>query len=261
MKAQEFITHLRAQGRYSFNTLDAQTSLELNMPATLNALKRLKGKGYIVSPAKSFYNIVPPEYQALGCLPAEMFVHELMKHLNLPYYIGFLSAAQYYGAAHQKPQRFQVVTTKNRPAIHCGRIYIEFIANKNASNMPINKFNTPAGTINVATPELIAGDIVTFPRHAGGINNVATILFELAEKIDINKLEALSKLIPKIFWLQRLGYLFEFLEITELANGIEKIITGKKHNWILLVSYMPYNPIIRIKKWRIIVNTDVEIDE
>ena len=260
MKAQDFINKLRSQGRYSFNAEEAEAALDLNKPATLNTLKRLKDNKHIVSPAKGFYLIVPPEYKVLGCLPADMFVPELMKHFNQPYYVGYLSAAQYYGAAHQKPQRFQVVTTKNRPPIHCGRIYIEFIANKNVSTYPIKKINTLGGTINVATPEVVAADIVSSPQHAAGINNVATILMELAEKIDVIKIEELSKINTQLFWLQRLGYLFELLKFYKLANDINKIISSKKLHWARLVSNTPYKPLQRNKKWAIIVNTKVEPD-
>ena len=142
MKSQEFINDLRSKGRYCFTIEEAEQALALNKMATINALRRLHLKSLIVSPARGFYLVLPPEYRILGCLPAEMFVSQLMNYLNLPYYIGFLSAAQYYGAAHQKPQRFQVVTSKNRPSIQCGRILIEFIANKNVAKMPTKNFNT-----------------------------------------------------------------------------------------------------------------------
>ena len=124
MKAHEFINELRGQGRFSFTTGEAEKALVLEKVPCLNALHRLKKNNLIVSPAKGFYLIVPPEYQAYGCLPADMFIPDLMRYWNTPYYAGFLSAAQYYGAAHQKPQRFQVVTVKNRSPIHCGRIHI-----------------------------------------------------------------------------------------------------------------------------------------
>lgn len=176
MKTQEFINSLRKQGRCSFSVAEAENALELSKVATLNALRRLRLKKSVVSPAKGFYLILPPEYEILGCLPPDMFIPDLMEYLNLPYYVGFLSAAQYYGAAHQKPQRFQVVTSKNRLPIHCGRVYIEFIANKDVAQMPIKKFNTSSGIINVATPEVIAADIISMPNHAAGINNVATAL-------------------------------------------------------------------------------------
>src|SRR3990167_2417775 len=206
MRAREFINKLRSQGRYSFTTQAAAEALQLDKIPVLNALHRLKKNKLIVSPAKGFYLIVPPEYQAYGCLPAEMFVPDLMSYLGQPYYVGYLSAAQFYGAAHQKPQRFQVVTIKNRPPIHCGRIYIEFIANKDAAIYPTRKFNTSTGTITVATPEVVAADIVTAPQHAAGISNVATILVDLAENIDINKLKDLAEINPELFWVQRLGY-------------------------------------------------------
>src|SRR5579862_4457377 len=192
MKALEFINKLRTQGRYFFTSEEAEQALSLNKIATINTLRRLRLNKLIVSPARGFYLIVVPEYQILGCLPADMFIADLMKYLNLPYYVGFLSAAQYYGAAHQKPQRFQVVTSKNRPPIQCGRIYVEFIAKKNIAMMPTKKFNTYAGIINVATPEVISADIVTMPQHAAGINNVATVLMELAEKIESQRLMELA---------------------------------------------------------------------
>lgn len=261
MRAQEFINKLRSQGRYSFTTQAAAEALQLDRIPVLNALHRLKRNKLIVSPAKGFYLIVPPEYQAYGCLPAEMFVSDLMSYLGQPYYVGYLSAAQFYGAAHQKPQRFQVVTIKNHPPIHCGRIYIEFIANKNVGMLPTKKFNTAAGTIAVATPEVLAGDLVTAPQHAAGINNVATILVELAENIDKNRLFELAKINPELFWIQRLGYLFEFLKIDPLVGSLEEMLNNKKLHWVRLVSRAAYDALIRDPKWKIIVNVHVEPDE
>lgn len=261
MKTTEFINMLRRQGRYSFTILEAEKALALNKIATINAIRRLRLKKMIVSPARGFYLILLPEYQILGCLPAEMFISDLMKYLDQPYYVGFISAAQYYGAAHQKPQRFQVVTTRNRLPIHCGRIHIEFIANKNMAVLPTKKFNTPAGTINVATPEVLAADIVSMPKHAAGINNVATILVELAQHLEIKKIIELTKLNTELFWLQRLGYLLEFLRVNHLTHAISKILIDKKLHWARLVSQANYNPLQRNNKWKIIVNTHVEPDE
>lgn len=258
MKAQSFIEHLRSQGRYSFTIREAEQALKLSNIATLNALKRLKPN--IVSPAKGFYLITPPEYQMFGCLPAEMFIDQLMKYVNQPYYVGFISAAQYYGAAHQKPQRFQVITLKNRRPIHCGRIYIEFIANKHVNANATKIFNTPTGTLRVASPETLAIDLVTAPQHAASINNVATILMELSETIDCKILVEKVKNDEKLFWAQRLGYMFELLELNKLSEPIYDIIKEKKIHWKKLIPTRSYTALSRNKKWKIIVNTDVEPD-
>jgi hypothetical protein len=37
-----------------------------------------------------------------------------MESSNFRYYVGLLSAAAIWGASHQKPQEFQVVTTRQR---------------------------------------------------------------------------------------------------------------------------------------------------
>ena len=39
-----------------------------------------------------------------------------MAHLSQPYYVALLSAAAYHGAAHQKPQVFQVMVPRRAAA-------------------------------------------------------------------------------------------------------------------------------------------------
>jgi hypothetical protein len=48
--------------------------------------------------------------------------------------------------------------------------------------------NTPRGTITVSTPEATALDLVDYQHHAGGLSQVTTVLAELAEKINDEKL-------------------------------------------------------------------------
>ena len=150
----------------------------------------------IASPARGFYVIVPPEYQSVGCLPADQFIPALMERLGLPYYAGLLSAAQYHGAAHHRPQEFQAMLAKPRRQIHCRKVRVAFIARKNMRDVPVQYFNTPRGTIKVSTPEATAIDLVVYSHHAGGLDQVATILWELAEQIDPDKLVAAAKTAP-----------------------------------------------------------------
>ena len=53
-----------------------------------------------------------------------------MMGLDLSYYAGLLSAAQFHGAAHQRPQEFQVFLAKNRRSIQCGTVRVAFLARK-----------------------------------------------------------------------------------------------------------------------------------
>jgi hypothetical protein len=112
--AAKFISDLVAKGRYCFSAEEAAGTLGTSAIATRAALRRLRQKGEVAMPYKGFYIIVPPEFRNIGCLPAGHFIPSLMAHLKEKYYAGLLSA-EYHGAAHQRPQVFQVVVARNKP--------------------------------------------------------------------------------------------------------------------------------------------------
>jgi len=76
--------------------------------------------------------------------------------------------------------------------------------------VPVQNFSTPWGTLLVSSPEATALDLVGYAHHAGGLSQVATVLSELAERIDPEKLAAAARTAP-VAWAQRLGYLLEHL--------------------------------------------------
>ncbi len=135
-------------------------------------------------PLRGFYVIITPEYRKLGCLPANQFIPTLMTDLKEPYYAGLLSAAEYHGAAHHRPQAFQIMVRRSRPDITCCNVRVNFITRKNVADMPAIDFKTPRGYLKVSTPEITAFDLVGYPHHAGGLDNTATVLTGLAESLD-----------------------------------------------------------------------------
>jgi hypothetical protein len=147
------------------------------------ALHRLSQQGLVSSPARGYYVVVPPEYHALGCLPAEQFVPSLMERLGLRYYAGLLTAAQYHGAAHQRPQEFQVCLERARRPLACSRVRVAFIVRKRLPDVPVQSVNTPRGSLLISTPEATALDLVGYPHRAGGVNQEATERGELAERL------------------------------------------------------------------------------
>jgi hypothetical protein len=71
---------------------------------------------------------------------------------------------------------------------------------------PCKASTRPRGTIRVSTVEATAIDLVGYERHAGGLDQVATVLAELAEHIDPERLVVAAKTAP-VSWAQRLGYM------------------------------------------------------
>ena len=119
-----------------------------------------------------------------GCLPAEKFIPDLMTHLCGPHYVGLLTAAKYHGAGHQAPMVFQVIVPTSRRGLECGEVRVEFIARRDMSATLIVERNTHTGVLRIATPEATAIELVGYPEQCGYLNNVATVLAELADSIN-----------------------------------------------------------------------------
>jgi len=202
--------------------------------------------------------IVPPEYRRLGCLPAEQFVHQFMQAWEEPYYLGLLSAAERHGAAHQRPQTCQVMVRKNRAALSCGEVRVEFIARGDLEKMPVATVNTPRGVLRCATPEVTALELVGYPSHAGGLSNVATVVAELAEGLDAGRLLDVARLSP-ISWSQRLGYLLELVGREELARTIEPFVRDQAKSYTPLRRAAAIASAKRSAKWKLIINAEARL--
>lgn len=260
MRIYEYTKDLQALGRYSFTIEEVEQVTQRSRLATLAALERLIKKGEIISPCQGFFIIVSPEFRVMKGPPPDQFIVLLMEHLKLDYYVGLLSAAQYYGAAHQQPQVFQVMLEKNRKKIIYGRASVTFIAKKDIKQFDQNSFKTPRGYIRVATPEVIAMDLVTYPKHAGGLSLVATVLQELTESISPDKLMALLNTNTECAWIQRLGYLFSTIESHELSDILLNYLKTKDFYFKPLVPGEPIKGFKRDKKWKLIINSEIEAD-
>jgi predicted transcriptional regulator of viral defense system len=224
MKISELLNKLISKGYCSFTFHQAQEALGSSEIAIRASIRRLKKKGELAQPVNGFYVIVPPEYRVIGCRPAEHFITELMEYIGVPYYIGLLSAAQYYGAAHHRPQQFQIITNQKRRPITCGLVKIVFITNKDTAETPTQKVNSSHGYLTVSTPEATAKDIVIYANRCGGIENTLDVLRDLVEKIDVKKLLQLVSKSKEITWVQRLGYLLELGNAKEISDRLAKKI-------------------------------------
>ncbi|MDI1226927.1 MAG: type IV toxin-antitoxin system AbiEi family antitoxin [bacterium] len=256
---KDHLNSLSAAGRSCFTSQGAGKALGVSQDAVKQALGRLRHKGEVASPARGFYVIVPPEYRGLGCLPADQFIPALMQQAKMPYYAGLLTAAQYHGAAHHRPQEFQVMLGKPRRPIECGKVRVAFYVCKNISEIPVQHINTPRGTVAVSTPEATAFDLIGYESKIGGLDAVATVLVELAEKLDARKLAALAPKMP-LLWAQRLGYLLEHIEQVPKAKYLKNYVREHAVNMRALQASSPVEGYPRNNDWKIIINADIEAE-
>ena len=258
-RARDVLADLAANGRYHFTTAELRSALGTSDAAARLALSRLARKGQVASPARGFYVIVPPEYRRLGCLPPDQFIPALMEHRKRPYYAALLSAAQYHGAAHHRPQEFQVALAGNQRPISCGTVRVSFIARRRIGEVPVQNFNTPRGPILVSTVEGTAVDLVGYGHRGGGLDQIATVLSELAEQIDPHRLVTAAAVAP-IPWAQRLGYLLECVGAVDKAALLKAHVQQKAYGTIPLLPAAPADGSPRADDWHLRVNAEVEVE-
>ncbi|MBL8921000.1 MAG: type IV toxin-antitoxin system AbiEi family antitoxin [Myxococcaceae bacterium] len=258
MRASDYIDTLTATGRFHFTLLEAVRALGGSLVAVRAALLRLQKKGHLALPHRGFYVVVPPEFRRLGCLPAEQFIPQLMGYLGEPYYVALLSAAELHGAAHQRPQAFQVMLSANRPAIECGAVRVQFIARKHAARTAVIEKNTPRGPLRIASPEATALELVGYADQCGGLDHVAAVLAELAEGLEPAKLLAAAQASP-VVWAQRLGYLLDRTGHGTLAEVLLPLVREHAHS-ARLARASPATGSTRSQRWKLSANVHVEAD-
>lgn len=260
VRAASYITELAARGRYHFTTDEAAAALGGSSAGVRAALRRLKAKGEIAAPHRGFHVIVPPEYRRLGCLPADQFVPQLMQQLDEVYYVALLSAAELHGAAHQRPQSFQVMVKTNRRNIECGQVRVQFIARRDLELTPVVEHKTPRGPLRISSTEATALELVGYADVSGGLDNVASVLAELVEALDPQRLSAAAALCP-IAWVQRLGYLLDLAGHREVGDVLVPRVEAGAHVVAPLVRAATRAGAERSKRWKLAVNATVELDQ
>jgi hypothetical protein len=118
----------------------------------------------------------------------------------------------------------------------------------------------------LSSPELTALDLVRYPQSGAGLDNVATVLSELDERLRPKKLATLSGTFEKPV-VQRLGHLLGRLGYPQIAETMFAALSSRSPlPWVELDPKQAGDPDLspppseRDARWRVIVRRPPEID-
>lgn len=259
IRLSEFLEQKLRLGSITFTKAEAIDSLGCSELAFMRASQRLQNKGQLLRPVSGFYVVIEIEHRDAGGPPPIHFIAKLMKYLELPYYVGLLTAAKYHGASHQAVFETQVFTTKPLPPIRYGKNRIKFITNKFTAKIPKQPLQTPHGEILISTPEATLVDLVRYKQKAVGFSHVATVIQEMKEKVNPKLLPQLAEIHNDTPLVQRVGFMFE---------SFGKYPLAPLHLWLSrrdvhIVKLEPSKE-LSLKnnaRWSINVNSQIEADE
>lgn len=262
----DWVENRKFRGLYTFSFYDALKAFPSSDPAYLAiSLSRLSARKIIISPAKGFYVIVPTEYALNGIVAPTFYIDRMMEFLGREYYVALLSAAEFHGAAHQRPQTFSVVNSYPdiRDGIRAGVPFM-FVCSKKIDMRFVERRKGRLGGINVSSPELTMADLVANEDKAGGLGRVCSVIADLAESASLDGFgEGILSLHP-IPAYQRLGYILEFvLAEKDLSDHIHGLLagSGSRLRPVPLKPGRPTDGLPCDNRWKVIENQIIDIEE
>lgn len=255
------IDSLLAHGRSAVTTPEAAELLGVPPEQVRVRLRPLLQDGHVFSPARGLWVAIPPQYRTWHVVPGIDFIDQMLGHLGRDYYIGWLSAAELYGAAHQRPQVLQVAVDRHLADRDIERVKLRFTERRHAADMPRVRRNVPTGQVWVSTPEVTALDLAAEPALGAGLNNVATVLIELGEEEQIEPhLLAQAAERYSLAAVRRLGHLLERTGNAEAAAALHPVAEPRRSFPADLLSPTGSHSGPVDARWRLRINTDVDPD-
>ncbi|MCF8296871.1 MAG: type IV toxin-antitoxin system AbiEi family antitoxin [Saprospiraceae bacterium] len=256
---EDYLAEIQSKGRYSVTLGELKAKFNTSEKAILQNIYRLKSKNHLAQVRKEFYVTISPQYSNRGIIPPTFFIDDMMKFLNRDYYVCLHSAAALHGAGHQQPMEFQVMIKK--PPLRnivSKKLIISFFTKGQWEQEQIVEKKTECGYINVSTPELTGFDLILHNKKVGGLNRIIPIIEDLTEsmKPSLIATAAKSQMTPTI---QRFGYLLDEMGKHLLANSLNKSLKNHTLKEIPL-SLMHNNRTGKTnEKWKIIINTKLDV--
>jgi predicted transcriptional regulator of viral defense system len=260
-RAADLADWLLARGRSAVTTSQAAEILGVPPGQVRVRLSAPVRDGKLFSPSRGLWVAIPAKYRTWGAPPAVEFVDALMLHLEREYYVGWLSAAEILGAAHQRPQVLQVAVDRAVEDRAFGRSRLTFVTQARAGELPRQRHNVESGHVWVSSPELTVVDLVDRPGFGGGLSNVATVLFDLADAVELNPGE-LARVAQSFSAtaVRRVGYLLDSVNANVDTSALERAAAAMRlPRPALLDPQMPRQGLINAR-WDILVNADVDPD-
>lgn len=266
-RIETWITQCLSKGKLSFSLNEVKKEFENDSNITIKfGLYRLVQKQKVISIFKGYYLIIPPQYSSKGILPTAMFIDGLMNFLGRKYYVALLNAATLHGASHQQPQEYFIVTsypvlrTTNKKGLKINYISTRQLPPESLTE----KKKTESGYITVSNPLLTAIDLINYEKKIGGLNRASTVIYELVETIKPNTVSDVLINYATVSSLQRLGFVLE--EVLNKKDIAERIFSlckkaGIKFYLIPLKASGKKEKEILNEKWKLIINTKIEIDQ
>jgi predicted transcriptional regulator of viral defense system len=232
-----------------FSIEDAKRILNSSDFSVWNVLKRLMKKKRVIRLQRGAYLFAPLRSGEEGLWSEDAFrvVPSLVN--GKEYYIGFVSAMNYWGMTEQLPVVVYVALRRQKRGLEAVQAKFIFVKKKHLGEFVSVSFG--GRSVNVSSMEQTILDGLFFPEYCLGVAGIAKAIWFTRKKIDWQKLLWLAKN-DKSVVRRRLGCLLELLGLRKYAKKLE----GKFAGYAWLDPTEQKNEFKYDKKWGLKINEE-----
>lgn len=236
---------------------DVQEALDCTPNYSYLLLHSLEIKQWIERVSQGLYQFIPLSYGYPDRVPpANSYV--IGASLIEPYYFSYYTSNSHYGFTTQVPYTVFVATTKKKPDFEWLGSIFKFVTlskHKFFGHMKENIFDTK---VNMAEPEKSLVDSFDKPKYAGGVEQLAGIMWRGLPRVDKEKLVKYAVRMNSRSLIQRLGFIISFLVKEDLLKPLppklENMLLKHLGRSVIYLDSKRSKTGKLSKKWRIIIN-------
>ncbi len=198
-----------------------------------HVIESLRRKGWLQRATWGEYLLVPPELgpDALG----DSNLLALASRVADPYYIGFASAASYYGLTTQYRNVIFVVTPVRVRAREIGESRVRIVNPSKSKFFGFSAVDVLGYQVMMSDREKTAIDCIDRPNLAGGVGEVALILATASRRFDWNKVASYLERIGAGSIARRFGWLSDHVKADmppDIRNRILSVAAKSRKTWL-----------------------------
>ena len=251
------ITRLYEENKPIFIIPDVRMILQKDYNETTDLLSELVKRKIITRLKSGKFLIIPQEVGDVDSYIGNWYVAAKEIVNSSHYYIGFYSAANYWGMLTQPLLKIFVASPKRQivPQEMKGKLIFVFVKEKFIWGIK-KEWLTKTQKVRISDLEKTIVDCLAYPRYCGGITEIAKGLWIVKDKIDYKKLINYVNRYDKNVIAKRLGYILEILKIGKsyVLEELKKYVKDR---------YDLFDPTLHVKRhnknnWRLIDNVGQE---
>ena len=198
-----------------------------------HVIESLRQKGWLERATWGEYLLVPPEQgpDALG----DSNLLALASRIANPYYIGFSTAAGYYGLTTQHRNVIFVVTPKRRRAREIAESRVRIVNPTRNKFFGFSPVDVLGYQVMVSDREKTAIDCIDRPDLAGGVGEAAMILATATRRLDWQKAAEYIEKIGAGALARRFGWLVDHVKAEmpkDVRDRVLQVASRSRETWL-----------------------------